>query len=309
MQGDAVPENYDLNLMRTFVRIYETRSVSRAADLLYISQPSVSYALAKLRRILRDELFLRGPDGLVPTTVAVAVYPQLRHSLEAMDEAVQGLTVFDPRTSRRNFRLLLTDIGEIALLPAVLARIQDLAPSVSVEILPLVYGTARQDLTQGKADAAICTPRIDAPDLVRDQLLVQAYWGICSASHPRIGTEPSVKEFLRERRVVVSEQLGHEHIQQRMRELNYDQPPAVRLPHFSAMPHVLASTDYLGIVPEMVAQIFASEGPIKMFKLPFSVRAGNVSLYTYRRPGPMPALDWFRETIRDVLQETPDEMR
>jgi DNA-binding transcriptional LysR family regulator len=95
MPSDAVPENYDLNLMRTFVRIYETRSVSRAADLLYISQPSVSYALAKLRRILRDELFLRGPDGLVPTTVAVAVYPQLRHSLEAMDEAVQGLTVFD----------------------------------------------------------------------------------------------------------------------------------------------------------------------------------------------------------------------
>jgi DNA-binding transcriptional LysR family regulator len=309
MEPEAVLENYDLNLMRTFVRIYETRSVSRAAELLFISQPSVSYALGKLRRMLKDELFLRGPDGLNPTNVAVAVYPQLRHSLEAMDEAVQGVTVFDPRTSRRNFRLLLTDIGEIALLPAVLAQIQDLAPSVSVEVLPLVYESAREDLTQARADAAICTPRIDAPDLVRDQLLVQSYWGICSASHPRIGAEPSVEEFLRERRVVVSEQLGHEHIQQRMRELNYDQPPAVKLPHFSAMPHVLASTNYIGIVPEMVAQIFAAEGPIKMFKLPFSVLAGNVSLYTYRRPGPMPALDWFRETIRDVLQETPDEVR
>ncbi|MDQ0618427.1 LysR family transcriptional regulator [Arthrobacter globiformis] len=301
-------ENYDLNLMRTFVRIYETRSVSRAAELLFISQPSVSYALGKLRRMLKDELFLRGPDGLNPTNVATAVYPQLRHSLEAIDEAVQGVTVFDPRTSRRNFRLLLTDIGEIALLPAVLTRIQDLAPAVSVEVLPLVYGTAREHLTQGKADAAICTPRIDSPDLVRDQLLVQSYWGICSASHPRIGAQPTVEEFLRERRVVVSEQLGHEHIQQRMRELNYDQAPAVRLPHFSAMPHVLGSTNYLGIVPEVVGQIFAAESPIKMFKLPFSVPPGNVALYTYRRPGPMPALDWLREIIRDALQEPSDEV-
>lgn len=300
-------ENYDLNLMRTFVHIYETGSVSRAAEQLFISQPSVSYALGKLRRIFRDELFLRGSDGLAPTSVATAIYPQLRHSLELMNEAVHGVTVFEPKTSNRNFRLLLTDIGELALLPAVLARIQDLAPFVSLEVHPLVYGTVREDLTQGRADAAICTPRIDAPGLVRDQLLVQPYWGICSVSHPRIGAEPTVDEFLAERRVMVSDQLGHEHIQQRLRELNYDQIPAVMLPHFSAMPHILGTTDYLGIVPEVVAQIFSAEGPVKMFKLPFSVAKGKVALYTYRRPGPIPALEWLRKIIRDALQESSGE--
>lgn len=296
--------DYDLNLMRTFVRIYDTRSVTRAAEQLFVSQPSVSYALAKLRKMFKDELFLRGPAGLLPTQLAEAVYPQLRHSLESMDSAVQGVTAFDPATTERNFRLLLTDIGEIALLPAVLEKVQELAPMSSVEVLPLAYGTAREDLIHGKADAAICTPRIDSSDLFRDQLLVQSYWGICSASHPRISDQPKIDDFLNERQVVVSEELGHEHIQQRMRELNYDRSAAVRLPHFSALPHLLARTSYLSIVPERLAQIFVADGRVKMFKLPFSVEPGNVALYTSRRPAATPAADWLRATIRGALQET-----
>ncbi|WP_211878061.1 LysR family transcriptional regulator [Pseudarthrobacter albicanus] len=296
-------EAYDLNLLRTFVRIYETRSVTRAAEQLFVSQPSVSYALAKLRKMFKDELFLRAAEGLQPTQLATAVYPQLRHSLESMDSAVQGVTAFHPATSRHNFRLLLTDIGEIALLPAVLKSIEESAPKTSVAVLPLAYGTAREDLIHGKADAAICTPRIDSSDLFRDQLLVQSYWGICSASHPRISDEPTVEEFLSERQIVVSEELGHEHIQQRMRELAYDQPAAVRLPHFSALPHVLATTSYVSVVPVLLAQIFVADGRIRMFKLPFSVEPGNVALYTYRRPSPTPAVDWLRATIRGALQK------
>lgn len=295
---------YDLNLLRTFVRIYEARSVTRAAEQLFVSQPSVSFALAKLRKMFKDELFLRGPAGLQPTHVAQTVYPQLRHSLEAMENAVQGVTEFDPATSRHNFRILLSDIGEIALLPAVLQRIQASAPMTSVEVLPLAYGTAREDLLHGKADAAICTPRIDSPELFRDQLLRQSYWGICSASHPRISEEPTVEEFLSERQIVVSEQLGHEHIQQRMRELAYEQPAAVKLPHFAALPYVLGMTQYISVIPELLARIFIVEGRVRMFKLPFAVDTGNVALYTYRRTRPAPAVDWLRTTIRDALQET-----
>lgn len=296
-------EAYDLNLLRTFARIYETRSVTKAAEQLFVSQPSVSYALAKLRKMFNDELFVRGTAGLEPTPIAMTVYPQLRHSLQWIDSAVHGATAFNPATSQHNFRLLLTDIGEIALLPAVLQRIQESAPRASVEVLPLTYGTAREDLLHGKADAAICTPRIDSADLFRDQLLVQSYWGICSASHPRLSSTPTIDEFLHERQVVVNEELGHEHIQQRLRELNYDQTPAVRLPHFSALPHVLGLTDYLSIVPELLAQIFVADGRIKMFDLPFSVQTGDVALYTYRRKNPVPAVDWLRTTIRDALQQ------
>lgn len=296
-------DTYDLNLVRTFVHVYEARSVTRAAQELYVSQPSVSYALARLRKLFRDDLFLRGPQGLLPTQVAVSVYPQLRHALESMDDAVERVTTFDPAASTRNFRLLLTDIGEIALLPAVLKRIQETAPLTSIDVIPLDYGTAREDLVQGKADGAICTPRIDAPDLLRDQLLEQSYWGICSAHHPRIGDKPEADEFFQERQVVISEQLGHEHLQQRMRELAYDQPAAVKLPHFSALPHVLAATDYLSIVPELLAEIFENDGRVKKFKLPFTVPTGSVALYTSRRTSPAPALDWFRAIIRAALEE------
>lgn len=295
--------SYDLNLLRTFAHIYETRSVTKAAEELYVSQPSVSYALGKLRKLFRDELFLRSAQGLQPTQVASSVYPQVRLALGSLDDAVGRVTTFSPATSTRHFRLLLTDIGEIALLPAVLKAIQKAAPAISLEVIPLDYGTAREDLVQGKADAAICTPRIDAPDLFRDHLLEQSYWGICSAQHPRIGDEPDIDQFFRERQVAVSEQLGHEHIQQRMRELDYVQPAAIKLPHFSALPQVLAATDYLSIVPELLAQIFEADGRIKKFRLPFEAPTGDVALYTYRRTTPGPAMEWLRAMIRDALQE------
>ena len=110
----------DLNLMRTLVLLYQTRSVTRTAEALYITQPSVSYALRRLRHQFNDELFVRSSDGLQPTDLAEQMYPSLQQALEVIDETVSGARDFDPSTSQRAFRLLATDLGEIGLLPAVL---------------------------------------------------------------------------------------------------------------------------------------------------------------------------------------------
>jgi DNA-binding transcriptional LysR family regulator len=95
----------DLNLMRTLVLLYKTRSVTKTAAELHITQPSVSYALRRLRHHFNDELFVRSSDGLQPTDLAEQMYPSLHQALEVIDETISGARAFDPNTSQRAFRL------------------------------------------------------------------------------------------------------------------------------------------------------------------------------------------------------------
>ncbi|MDA3627732.1 LysR family transcriptional regulator [Saccharopolyspora oryzae] len=292
----------DLNLMKTFVLLYETRSVTKTAEALFITQPSVSHALRRLRRQFNDELFARSPDGLAPTEIAERMYPRLQQALEVIEDTVSGAGRFDPATSERTFRICATDLGEISLLPPVLARLERNAPNCAVEVLPLDMTAAPQHLRQGRADAVICTPRIDAPDLRRDALFQEHYVGLRARAHPRIGERPTFEDYLRERHIVVDPAAGHVDADVELTRLGHRRAVAARVPHFTALPELLARTNYLSAVPGGVAELFTRSSQVATFQLPFDVPTVEVSLYTYRRALPAPGTDWLRELIRRTLR-------
>jgi DNA-binding transcriptional LysR family regulator len=295
----------DLNLMRTLVLLYKTRSVTKTAEALYITQPSVSYALRRLRHQFNDELFVRSADGLQPTDLADQMYPSLHQALEVIDETVSGAREFDPNTSDRVFRFLATDLGEIGLLPVVLAELESSAPRCRVEISPLEFASAARQLRQGSADAVICTPRIDAPDLRRDALFREGYVGLCTRPHPRIGDRPTLTEFLAERHIAVVASAGHGDADQVLTRIGQRRDVAVRIHHFAVLPELLASTHYLSVVPTKVAGLFTRSSSVRTFDLPFDIPPVEVALYTYRRAIPSPGVDWLRRTITTALRH-PD---
>ncbi|MGP4016213.1 LysR family transcriptional regulator [Saccharopolyspora sp. 5N708] len=292
----------DLNLMKTFVLLYETRSVTRTAEALFITQPSVSHALRRLRRQFDDELFVRSAAGLAPTEIAERMYPRIQQALEVIEETVSGTGRFDPATSQRSFRICATDLGEIGLLPAVLARLEDSAPHCAVEVTPLDMAAAAQHLRQGRVDAVICTPRIDAPDLWRDGLFRERYVGLCARTHPRIGEHPTLAEYLRERHIVVDPAAGHADADQELTRLGHRREVAARVPHFAVLPELLARTRYLAVVPSGVAGLFTRSSDVRTFELPLEIPTVEVSLYTYRRALPAPGIDWLRDLIRRTLR-------
>src|ERR1700754_617761 len=185
----------DLNLVRTFLRLYETRSVTRAAEQMSLTQPSVSHALRRLRKQFNDNLFSRSSGGLEPTERAREIYPLLRQAIDAVETTMAGVAGFDPETAQRTFHLQATDIGEIGLLPPVLAFIADSAPGVDLHVAPLNVATAATALRQGHTDAVLATTRITADDISRQVLVDDVYCGIRSATHPRITNQPSLREF------------------------------------------------------------------------------------------------------------------
>ncbi|MFD9660987.1 LysR family transcriptional regulator [Rhodococcus sp. NPDC059968] len=293
--------DFDLNLVRTFLLLYETRSVTRTAERLSLTQPSVSHALSRMRKQFNDSLFSRSPSGLQPTELASAMYPRLRQAFEVIDTTVSGVGQFDPATSRRTFRLHATDLGEVSLLPPVLGLIAETAPGVDVHIIPLNFAVVETELRQGQADAVICTPRITAPDFERDILLRDSYCGICSASHPRVGTDPTLDEFLAERHVAVDVSAGHTDVDRSLSLLGHSRDVALRIAHFAALPQLIEKTPHLSIIPRSVSDKFCRMADVKTFELPFSVPAVEISLYTYKRVLPDPGTEWFRATVRRAL--------
>ncbi|WP_207839702.1 LysR family transcriptional regulator [Williamsia soli] len=291
----------DLNLVRTFVLLYETRNVTRTAEHMSLTQPSVSHALKRLRKHLNDNLFGRSPDGLRPTALAVDIYPRLRQALDVMDGTLSGIGTFDPMTSRRKFRLHATDLGEINLLPEILAKVATSAPNVSLTVIPLNTDVVDDELRHGHADAAICTPHLPGNDLRRDLLRQDTYCGICTSNHPRVGTEPSLEVFLGERHVAVDMTTGHTDVDKSLTALGVTRDVAVRLAHFAPLPQLIESTPYLSIIPTSVSAQFERLADVRTFPLPFSVPGVEIGLYTFRRILPDPGTEWLRTLILSAL--------
>lgn len=299
------PGKYDLNLLRVFVLVYETRSVTDASEILGISQPSVSYALSKLRKLFSDPLFHRGPKGLEATPTATGLYPELSQSLRVMDSAVQGVSEFDPATTTHRFRLMMTDLGLMALFPYIITAVLSAAPNVRIDVIPLDISRLHDRLRRNEIDAAIGIPPMHESDLLDEHLMDMPYVGVCARTHPRLPENPSLQEIAAEKHVIVSRALGHEHVVQRLAELGVRDSATVTLPSFAVVEQTLAVTEHISVVPKALADIIEAHGPIRQFPLPFNIAPGHVTLYTYRREVPSPPVDWLRKVVATSLQQYP----
>jgi DNA-binding transcriptional LysR family regulator len=291
----------DLNLIRTFLHLYETRSVTQTAERISVTQPSVSHALSRLRKQLNDQLFSRSPHGMRPTQRADEIYPLLRQAIEVIEATIDDVSMFDPATSPRMFRIRATDLGEVSLIPPVLRRIAETAPQVDLHITPLDMAVAEAELRQGQADAVICTPRIAARDIDRDVLFGDVYCGIRATRHPRIQEDPTLSAFLAERHIAVEASAGHTEVDRSLERVGQARDVALRISHFAALPQLIESSSLLSVIPRSVSAQFCAAADITTFELPFRVPSVEISLYTYRRRLPDPGVQWLRRTIREAL--------
>ncbi|MHC5349490.1 LysR family transcriptional regulator [Pseudomonas sp. A46] len=289
----------DLNLIRTFVVLYEVRSVTLAAERLFVTQPSVSHALGRLRELFEDTLFTRSREGVQPTFVAEQLYDTLREALTRIEGAVQGVRQFEPATTERRFRIALSDLGEMGFLPLILERLNREAPRAEVEVLPLQVDQVGDWLASGKVDAAICRPPVPGS---RSQALIREHY-VCllSEDHPRIGTRLDLPTYLGERHVEVTRSSGHGSAEDVLKAMKLERRIALRVPHFSVLPKILPGTELLSVLPAQIACMFAAEGGLKVLELPFEVPAFEVSLHWRASSEKSAALEWFRRTIAEAI--------
>lgn len=291
----------DLNLLPAFISIYETRNLTRTAELLHVTQPTVSHTLGRLRKRFNDPLFLRGRAGMEPTTLADQLYDGFKEALSHVDTTVERFITFDPATSTRRFRIALTDLGELSLLPRILQRISARAPHVELEVVPLEISSVARWLTLGTVDAAIASHPLEG-ELSSTVLRTERYVCLFRKDNPvaRDGTI-TLEDFSAAGHIVVSSTTGHALAENAMSELGISRNVVLTLRRFSPVPHLVASGDTIAVVPSGLAEDFIGNLPLEIAELPFDVPEFEVQLYTRLRER-QPATAWFHGTVAEALR-------
>lgn len=146
--------NIDLNLLNVFLKIYESESLSKAAQLLKLTQPGVSLALKRLRDHFEDPLFVRTAKRMEPTVFAHAVYPYIQKSADSLQEALSFRLNFQPENSSRIFKVSMSDFGQLIFLPPLLKRLSAVAPLLRLDVMPITQDVERR-LSEGDIDLVL----------------------------------------------------------------------------------------------------------------------------------------------------------
>ena len=296
-------EKLDLNLLRLFDAVFQARSVSRAADALGLTQPAASHGLTRLRLLLGDALFTRTPGGVAPTPRAERLAVPVQAALAMLQQALAEPERFDPAASRKLFRIHMSDIGEGRFLPALMARLRELAPGVRVETMPLATGDIAGALDSGRVDFAFgFLPKVK--DTQRAQLLKDRYIVLLRKGHPfakRRRSGQALLEALQELDYVAVR--THADTLRILQLLNLEDRVRLTTEHFMVLPAIVRATDLAVVMPRNIARGFAEEGGYAIVEPSFPLRDFTVSLHWSKRFEADPANHWLRQVITSLFSE------
>lgn len=294
-------KDVDLNLLRLFDAVYRTRNVSRAAELLDLTQPAASQGLTRLRTLVQDPLFMRGAGGVQPTPKAHRLADPVRQALATLEQALGETAEFDPLQSRRVFRVHMSDIGESRFLPELMRVLRERAPGVGMETLPVPRPALAEALDTGRVDFAFgFLPMVS--DVQRSQLLKDRYVVLLRAGHPFARLRRTGKALLaalRELEFVAVR--SHADTLRIVQELQLEDRLRLVTEHFMVLPSIVRGTDLAAIMPRNIAQGFGAAYAI--VEPPFPQREFTVSLHWSRRFEADAGHRWLRALIEELFRE------
>lgn len=293
----------DLDWLGVFVEIYKTQSVTRAAQRLGIEQASASIALGKLRRHFGDPLFTRTSAGMAPTPRAQAIYPDLAEALARIGKARGAREVFAPHDAQRTFRLGLTDISEIVLLPRVVNHLRTAAPGVVVEVEKITPDSRRR-LESGEMDLAVgFMPDLEA-GFYQQALFAQDFVCLAAKDHPRVRGRLGKRAFSAEGHIVVSTAgTGHAVVDKLLSGQQVARRVVLRVPSFLSVARIVAQTELLVIVPRLLGQALASQEQVQLLQPPLPLPTYKVKQHWHQRFHADAGSVWLRRTMVELFSD------
>lgn len=298
--------DFDLNLMRVFLTVLHERSVTRAAQRLNLTQPAVSYALARLREKFDDPLFARTASGMQPTPVAFALAEPIERGMNSFAEAVNLRQRFEPTSSARRFRLSMSDIGEMVFLPALMERVHVLAPRLQVEVLEIPLERLPQALKEGEVDLAIGNLAGLGSETCHAELFKERYTCMGRRGHPVLSAGLTRSQYKRlDHILVASRASAHRLLDDVLSEAGLPRRPYLTLPHFSAAAEIVRRTDLTMTLPLRAAIWFNRDDAFQIRPLPIALPMLSVTVHWHARFESDPGTAWLRRLVVDTLAD-PD---
>jgi DNA-binding transcriptional LysR family regulator len=310
----------DLNLLRVFDTLIEERSVTRAGERLGLSQSAISHALNRLRYVLGDELFVRGPDGMQPTARATEIAPRLRHGLIQLQLALAPAE-FVPRHTDRRFTIVCGEYVGTVLVPTLVARFRAEAPNAELRVRPSNTGVA-EALLAGRADLAIGSFRRIPEWFAHEHLFRETRVWVLGADHQAAWQELTLERLAALPHVIISG-IGEDEqavsgyvvdhglerlvtrsevglLQGALAARGLNRSIGLTTPHFLAALAVLSHSDMTTTLPRRLAVAFAGTYRLKLFEPPYPSAPFEIMALWHREHGSDPAVAWLRSVVREV---------
>ncbi|SDT23582.1 DNA-binding transcriptional regulator, LysR family [Pseudomonas sp. Z003-0.4C(8344-21)] len=286
----------DINLLMTLDVLLAEHNVTRAAQRLNLSQPSVSVHLAKLRDIFGDPLLLPGPRGMRPTARADELREPLREALEALERAVAPASAFDPAQATHSWKIAATDYGESTVVLPALSGLREQAPGTRLAVIDLHPQQLLKEAEQGVFDLALHISEDAPPELHRRPLFQERYVLAGRIGHPHLQTAPTREQFCALEHVLVSREGGGFFgvTDRALADVGLRRNVVLSVPHFLMAMSVLASTDLVAMLP---SRLVRGNPALQVVDAPLEVPGYEMAMFWGERSHRDPAHKWLREHL------------
>jgi DNA-binding transcriptional LysR family regulator len=291
----------DLNLLVVFQQLHKERRVAVVAQNLGLTQPAVSNALSRLRKMLGDELFLRTARGMEPTPYAAQLAEPIAAALASIHDTLERQMEFDPAASERRFTIAMTDLGEIHFLPKLMSRLAEVAPAVTISTVRNTSVNLSDELEAGRVDIAIgLLPQLKAGFFKR-LLFRQRYVCIFRNGHPLDRGAITLEDFESAQHVtVVAGGTGHAAVDNTIQRRGVRRNVRLSVPHFIALGHILARTDLIATVPERYVRESMAPFGLTYLPHPVPIPEFDVNLFWHAKFLKEPGNQWLRALIGEL---------
>lgn len=298
-------QEIDFRLLQCFAALLTERSVSRAAAQLELSQPAMSHALGRLRRLFDDPLLIKGHGHMTPTARALELEVEVRALLAGAERLVSRPAEFVPATTRTRFVVMTPEFVEYLLAPPLIAHVEAHSPGVDVAFRTSDPEHAPDWFESGEIDIRLGWVT-DPPPLLRVKLLFRDPL-VCIArrNHPRLKNRISVAQFMETPHVRVERprtRVSTGAVDAAVAALGGRLRIALQVQNAFALAHAVAQSNLISTVPQRLARVLAAQHPLQVLPLPLDVPDVRIAMYWHERTHKQPAQRWFRQLLAETAR-------
>jgi len=289
--------------------------VSKAAERMNVSQPTMSHTLARLRTLLHDPILVRTPQGLVPTEHALKLAKAIREGLAHIDSALQGRLGFDPAAAELCFTIFASDYVSPLFLPNLMAEVRQAAPQVNLCVGLPDSSRMREDLEERNCDVIIGyypapVGGLRSPTMFRESTLFQEpLCCVVRADHPLVQRQLSIEQFTQLPHIAYAPRGPNSSSLERtidalLREKGLRRRLALCHHEMRTMPAVIARTDLIATIPQSVIMAHAEQASLQLMRPPIELTEIAISMMWSEGTHQEEACRWIRRVIRKVATRT-----
>jgi DNA-binding transcriptional LysR family regulator len=305
---EPIDQTFDLNALRLLVALDDTRNITRAAELLDMSQSGFSTALARLRTRFGNPLFVRTANGMEPTPRAAKMAEAAREVLSRVKSGILDEDDFDPLTEKAHFSLSMADVAEVVFLPGLLAQLRDTAPRVTFQSESHRKDDLQGEMETGRVDIALgYFPELGSDAFYQQRLYSHTYVCMLRPGHPAL-KRTMTKEVYEGlgHAVVMSPARTNDLLERFLEKKRVARTVLVRTPHHLSLPAIVSATDLIGTVPMATGAYFAALGAVRLVPLPFRPPVFSVQQHWHKRNHQDPKHRWLRQEIHRLFNDQTD---